>query len=80
MLNKLDFRMMPTTREIKAADRTFEKCMIHLLELLIQVGVLVVLLQFLVVESSHYDVIIGLPTMIKLQARPDYYRWFLRYI
>ena len=40
-------------------------------------GELVVRIEFLLIESSPYDVIIGLPTTIKLRARPDYYRMVL---
>ena len=39
---------------------------------------LVVPLKFLVIESSPYDVTIGLPRMVKLRVRPDYYRLVLK--
>ena len=41
-------------------------------------GELVVPLEFLVIESSAYDLIIGVQTMIKLRARPDYYLMVLK--
>ena len=34
-------------------------------------------LDFVVIESSSHDVIIGILTMIKIRARPDYYRMVL---
>ena len=39
---------------------------------------LVVLLEFSLIENLRYDRIIGLPTIIKLQARSDYYRMVLK--
>ena len=41
-------------------------------------GELVVPPEFSVIERLTYDVILGLPTMIKLLARPDYYRMVLK--
>ncbi len=32
----------------------------------------------LVVEATPYDILIGLPTMIQLRARLDYYRMVLK--
>ena len=33
---------------------------------------------FLVLEETSYDILIGLPTMIQLLAYPDYYRMVLK--
>ena len=73
MVDELHIRMMPTTRRIKFANCAFEKCVGHLRDVPIQMGELLLLLEFLVIESSPYDLIIGLPTMIKLRARPTYH-------
>ncbi len=35
-------------------------------------------MDFLVLEKTPYDIVIGLPTMIQLRARPDYYRTVLK--
>ena len=44
----------------------------------IHMGELIVPLELLVIESLPYDVVIGLSTMIKLRALPDYYRMVLK--
>ena len=69
---------MPTTRRIEVAHCVFQKCVGHLHDLLIHIRKLVSPLEFLVIESSPYDVIIGLQIMIELRARPDYYRMVLK--
>ena len=78
MVEKLNIRMMPTTPRIKVANCAFETCVGHLRDVLIQMGELIVPLEFLVIEISPYGVIVGLPTMIKLRTRPDYYRIVLK--
>ena len=80
MVEKLHIGMMPTTVWIKIANFAFDKSGGRLRDIAIQAGDLVVPLEFLVTENSPYDIIIGLPTMIKLRARPDYYRKALKYI
>ena len=35
-------------------------------------------MDFLVLEKTTYDILIGLPTKIQLQARPDHYRMVLK--
>ena len=47
-------------------------------EVPISMGELVVPMDFLVLEETPYDILIGLPTMIQLRARPDYYRMVLK--
>ena len=69
--------MMPKSRRIKVANCAFKKCVGHLRDVPIQMGELVVPLEFLVIESSPYGVIIGLPKIIKLRSRPDHYRMLL---
>ena len=44
----------------------------------IRMGELVVPLELFEIESSPYDETIGLPTVIKLRTRPDYYRMVLK--
>ena len=78
MVNKWNIRMMLTTRRIKVTNSAFEKCLGQLRDVPIQMGALVVPFEFFVIESSPYDIIIGLPTMIKLRARPDYHRMVLK--
>ena len=73
MVDKLQIRMMPTIQRIKVANCAFEKCVGHLRDVPIQIGELVGPLEFSLIEISPYDVIIGLPTMIKL-----YYRLVLK--
>ena len=46
-------------------------------EVLISMGELVVPMDFLVLKETFYDVIISLPAMIQLRARPDYNRMVL---
>ncbi len=41
-------------------------------------GELIIPLDFLLIEESLYDVIIGLPTMVRLRARPGYNRMLLK--
>ncbi len=41
-------------------------------------GELVVTMDFLVLEETPYDILIGLPNMIQLRARPDNYRMVLK--
>ena len=41
-------------------------------------GELVVHIKFLVLEETPYDILIGLPAMIQLRARPGYYRMVLK--
>ena len=79
MVNKVHIRMMPMTQRIKFASGAFEKCVGHLRDVPIQMGELIVILEFLVGKSSKYGVIIGLPTMIRLRARPEYYRMILKF-
>ena len=57
MVDKLHIRMMPMTGRIKFANRTFEKCEVNLHDVPFQMGELLVPLEFLVSESSPYDVI-----------------------
>ena len=52
--------------------------MSHLRDVPIQIGEVVVPLEFLLIEISPHDVIIGILKMIKLRARPEYYRMVLR--
>ena len=80
MVGKLHIRMMPTIRRIKVANCVFEKYICHLRDITIQMGELEITLEFLAIENSLYDVIIRLPTMIKLRAQSDYCRLFLRYV
>ena len=70
IVDKLHIRMMPKTRRIKFAYCAFEKYMGHLHD--------EVSLKFLAIGIFPYDVIIRLPTMIKLRARLDYYRIILQ--
>ncbi len=70
--------MQPANRSIKVANFASEKFVGTLNEVTISLGELVVPMDFLVVEETPYDIIIGLPTMIQVRARPDYYRMALK--
>ncbi len=78
MVKKLHLRMQPTNRSIKVANCASEKCVGTLNEVPISMGDLVVPMDFLVLEDTPYDILIGLPTLIQLRARSDYYRMVLR--
>ncbi len=41
-------------------------------------GELIIPLDFLLIEESLYDVIMGLSTMVRLRERPDYNRMLLK--
>ena len=77
-VDKLHIRIMPTTRRIKVANCAFEKCVGYLRDVPIQMGELVVPLEFSVIESSLHDVIVGLLRMIKLRAMLEHYRMVLK--
>ncbi len=47
-------------------------------EVRMSMGELVGPMDLLVLEETPYDVLIGLPTMIQLRARLDYYRMVLK--
>ena len=70
IVRKLHLRMKPTNRAIKVANCASEKCMGTLDEVPISMGELVVTLYFLVLEETRYDILIRIPTMIQLLARP----------
>ncbi len=78
MANKIYLRRQPTNRCIKVANCASEKCVGTLNEVLISMGELVVPMDFLVLEETPYDILIGLPTMIQLRSRTDYYRVVLK--
>ena len=78
MVKKLHLRMQPTNRSIKVANCASEKCVGTLNEVPISLGELVVSMDFLVLEETPYDIGIGLPIMIQLRARPNYYRMVLK--
>ncbi len=78
MVKKLHLRMQPTNRSIKVANCASENCMGTLDEVPISMGELAVPMDFLILEETPYDILIGLPTMIQLRARPDYYRMVLK--
>ncbi len=73
MVKKLHLRMHPTNRSIKVANCASEKGVGTLNEVPISLGELAVRMDYLVLEETPYDILIGLPTMIQLRARPDYY-------
>ncbi len=78
MMKKLHLRMQPKNRSIKVANCASEKCVGTLNEVPISLGELVVPMDFLVLEETPYDILIGLPTMIQLRAHLDYYRMVLK--
>ncbi len=78
MVRKLHLRMKPTNRTIKVANRASEKCVGTLGEVPTSMGELVMPMDFLVLEETLYNILIGLPTMIQLRARPDYYCMVLK--
>ncbi len=78
MVKKLHLRMQPSNRSIKVANCASEKCVGALNEVPISMGELIVHMDFLVLEETSYDILIGLPTMMQLRARSDYYRMVLK--
>ena len=78
MVKKLHLLMQPTNMSIKVANCASEKFVGTLNEVPISLGELVVPMNFLVLDDTPYDILIGLPTMIQLGARPDYYRMVLK--
>ncbi len=78
MVKKLHLRMQPTNIYIKVANCASEKCVGTLNEVPISMGELVVPMDFLALEETPYDILIGLPAVIQLRARPDYYRMVLK--
>ena len=78
ILKKLHLCMQTTNQSIKVASCASEKCVGTLNEVPISFGELVVSMDFLVLEETPYDILFGLPTMIQLRARPDYYRMVLK--
>ncbi len=78
MVKKIHLRMESTNRSIKVATCASEKCVGTLNEVPISMGELEVPMDFLVLEETPCDILIGLPTMIQLRARPDYYRMVLK--
>ena len=73
MVKKLHFRMQLTNRAIKVAHCASEKCVGTLNEVPISMGELVVPMDFLVLEETLYDILMDLPSMIRLRACPYYY-------
>ncbi len=78
MVRKLHLRMQPTYSSIKAANCASKKCMGTLNEVPIIMGELAIPMDFLALEETPYDILIGLPTMIQLRAHPDYYLMVLK--
>ncbi len=78
MVKKLHLRMQPINRSIKVANCASEKCVGTLNEVPVSMGALVIPMDFLVLEETSYDILIGFPAMIQLRARPDYYRMVLK--
>ncbi len=78
MVKKLHLRMQPTNRSIKVANCASEKHVGRLNEVPISIGELIVPMDFLVLEETAHDILIGLPTVIQLRARPGYYRMVLK--
>ncbi len=78
MVKKLQLRTQPNKRSIKVANCASENSVGILNEVPISMAELVVPIDFLVQEETSYDIHIGLPTMIQLRARPDYYRMVLK--
>ena len=78
MVKNLHLRIVPTDRSMKVANCASEKCVDTLNEMSISMGELVVLMDFLVLEDTPYDILTGLPAMIQLRAGPDYYRMVLK--
>ncbi len=78
MIENLNVRMTPTRCRTKVANGDSEPCLGALTGVPVSMGDLVIPLDFSVMEESPYHAIIGLPTMIKLRARPDYFLMLLR--
>ncbi len=78
MVRKLYLRVKSTNRTIKVANCASEKCLGTLDEVPISMGEFVLPMDFLVLEETPYDILIGLLTMIQLRVRPDYYRMVLK--
>ena len=70
--------MQTTKRSIKVADSASEKCVGTLNKVPMSMGQLVVTMDFLVLKEAPLDILIGLPTMIQLRVRPNYYRMVLK--
>ncbi len=78
MVKKLHIRMQITNRSSKVANCASEKCVGTLNEVPVSMGELVVPMDFLILEDTPCDIRIGLPTMIQLRARPDYYQMVVK--
>ena len=70
--------MQLTKGSIKVANFASEKCVGTLNEVPICLGDLVVPMDFLVLDQTPYDIIVGMPTMIQLRAHLDYYHMVLK--
>ncbi len=60
MVKKLNLRMQPTNRSAEVANCASEKCVVTLSEVPVSLGELVVPMDFLVLEQTPYDILIGL--------------------
>ncbi len=78
IVRKLHLRMKPTNRKIKVANCASNKCVVTLNEVQIPMGELALPMDLQVLEKTVYDILISLPTMIQLHARPDCYRMVLK--
>lgn len=78
MTERLDLRMMPKNRHIHVTNCSSERCFGSLENVPVQMGELVVCLDFLILDESACDVIVGLPIMIQLRDRSDYYRIMIK--
>ncbi len=72
MVNKQILRMQSTIPIYQSCELCFGKMYGTLNGVPISMGELVVPIDYLVLEETPYDVLIGLSTMIQLRARPDY--------
>ena len=79
LADKLRLTPIPTTRRIIVADGTSNSCEGTVVDVPVSFGKIVGHLKFLVLRSPPYELIIGLPTMVKLRCKLDVFNQTARF-